>query len=112
MSELVGRKRRDDGGSAEGDGDWVKRAKRERGADRLERGRHSNSSHGDEEDRRPDSQRYGKREEEEEEVAPKADIKPDFGLSGALAAETNTYKGVQIKVRPALSVLFLLRFMA
>jgi hypothetical protein len=36
--------------------------------------------------------RWGRGEEAEEEAVPEKEPEPDFGLSGALAAETNTVK--------------------
>lgn len=40
---------------------------------------------------------WGKKTDEEEEIVDDTEPEPDFGLSGALAAETNTVNGVTLK---------------
>jgi smad nuclear-interacting protein 1 len=55
-------------------------------------------SHGQEYGQQRDRDRmWGKQTDEEEEIVDDTEPEPDFGLSGALAAETNTVNGVTLK---------------
>ncbi|KAI8374475.1 SMAD/FHA domain-containing protein [Radiomyces spectabilis] len=65
---------------------------------RYSRDRNNRRSEGGGDGRR--RYQWGRPDEEEKEQEPKPEQKkqePNFGLSGKLAAETNTYKGVELK---------------